>query len=65
MSLDKAVVIVHWPSGPTYACRAHAIRLLDLGAAMGLHVGLKPYEGERECDNCKNEQEKTDAGKAT
>ena len=52
----KATKLVHWPSGPTYACDHHAEALQKIGSAMRIHIAVEEYVGDsKECTNCLNE----------
>jgi len=52
----KATKLVHWPTGPTYACDYHAQALQRIAALMGLHIAVKDHlDAERQCTNCFNE----------
>ncbi len=51
-----ATKLVHWPSGPTYACDHHAKALQKIGSAMRIHIAVEEYTRDnRECTNCYNE----------
>jgi hypothetical protein len=53
---EKATKLVHWPTGPTYACSHHAESLKKIASAMGIHIAIDKYiEGEMLCANCLNE----------
>ena len=49
--------IVHWPTGPVYACEKHAGGLVMLAQHLGHYIVVSKLEEEQECDNCKNEAE--------
>lgn len=51
-----ATHIVHWPSGPVYACKTHAEKLVSFGRFMGTHVMATPADPGHECKNCVNEK---------
>ena len=52
----KATKLVHWPSGPTYACDYHAQALQKIGSSMRIHIATDEYDGDiRQCTNCFNE----------
>ena len=51
-----ATKLVHWPSGPTYACDNHAKALQRIGSAMKIHIAVEEHaSGNRICTNCYNE----------
>ena len=51
-----ATKLVHWPSGPTYACDHHAKALQRIGSAMKIHIAVEEHaSGNRKCTNCYNE----------
>lgn len=51
-----ATKVVHWPTGPTYACDHHAQALQKIAAAMGIHLSMDDcLESLRQCTNCLNE----------
>jgi hypothetical protein len=52
----KATKLVHWPSGPTYACDHHAEALQKIGSAMRIHIVVEDYIlDDKQCANCSNE----------
>ena len=52
----RATKLVHWPSGPTYACDYHAEALLKIASAMKLHIAVENYIlDDKICTNCLNE----------
>ena len=52
----KATKLVHWPSGPTYACDYHAKALQKIGSSMRLHIAVEDYIlDDKQCTNCLNE----------
>jgi hypothetical protein len=52
----QAAKLVHWPSGPTYACDHHAEALQKIGAAMRIHIAVENYLlDDKQCANCINE----------
>jgi hypothetical protein len=52
----KATKLVHWPTGPTYACDHHAKALQKIGSAMKLHIAVENYIlDDKPCTNCLNE----------
>jgi len=50
-----ATKIVHWPTGPVFACEEHARQLIRLSRFLGTHVVVGEATGGAECSNCKNE----------
>jgi hypothetical protein len=51
-----ATKLVHWPTGPTYACDYHAKALQKIASSMRVHVTIEDYVGDyRQCTNCFNE----------
>lgn len=56
--IEKAAVVVHWPSGPVLVCLNHAKQLQALGSHMGVHVHVEPYSGDEPCTNCVNATKK-------
>jgi hypothetical protein len=53
---EKATKLVHWPTGPTYACAHHAESLKKIASSMGIHIAIDNYiESEMLCANCLNE----------
>ena len=52
----QAVKLVHWPTGPTYACDHHAQALQKIASSMKLHISIEDYPGDdKQCTNCVNE----------
>jgi len=52
----QAVKLVHWPSGPTYACDHHAQALQKIASSMKFHISVEDYAGDdKQCANCCNE----------
>jgi hypothetical protein len=52
----RATKLVHWPSGPTYACDYHAEALQKIASAMKLHIAVENYIlDDKICTNCLNE----------
>lgn len=48
--------IVHWASGPVYACKEHAEQIKMLGNFMGGHTHVElNLDLSKECGNCVNE----------
>lgn len=58
--IEKSAVRVHWATGPVLACIRHANALVNIGAALGTHVHVEPYDGDEPCINCVNEAKKHD-----
>lgn len=56
--IEKAAVVVHWPSGPVLACLDHAKQMKTLGSYLGAHVHVEPYSGDEACTNCVNAAKK-------
>lgn len=54
-----ATCIVHWASGPVACCDKHARSLISLGNMLGSHVVATKLEDDRECGNCRSEEEVT------
>jgi hypothetical protein len=53
----RATKLVHWPTGPTYACGYHAEALQKLASAMKLHIAVENYIlDDKPCTNCLNER---------
>ncbi len=51
-----ATKLVHWPSGPTYACDHHAEALQKIGSAIRIHIAVEDYIlDDKQCANCSNE----------
>ncbi len=53
-----ATCVVHWPSGPVYACDEHAKQIIGLSKFMGGHTvatRLRKKDIGQECSNCINE----------
>jgi hypothetical protein len=50
-----ATCIVHWPSGPVYACDYHARALIAMGEFLGGHTVATKLDKPAECPNCVNE----------
>ncbi len=51
-----AVKLVHWPTGPTYACDYHAEALQKIASAMRIHISIEDYpDDDKQCTNCVNE----------
>ena len=50
-----ATHIVHWPTGPTPCCQAHADKLVALGNFLGSHIAVTPASSGQFCQNCINE----------
>lgn len=57
-----ATHIVHWPTGPVYACAEHAKQLVGLGGFCGAHVICTLAEPGHECTNCVNESSPAKGG---
>ena len=52
----QATKLVHWPTGPTYACDYHAQALQKIASSMRLHIKIEDYPGDdKQCANCFNE----------
>ena len=52
----KATKLVHWPTGPTYACDHHAEALQRIASSMRIHVAVDDYIlDDMQCTNCLNE----------
>ncbi len=56
--IQKAVLTVHWATGPVLCCIEHAKALIALGRFMGQHTPAMPYAGDEQCINCANEAKK-------
>lgn len=57
-----ATHIVHWPSGPVYACEKHAQGIINIGKILGFHIVASAANPGHECMNCINEQKINNAG---
>jgi len=56
VSQFQATKLVHWPTGPTYACDYHAEALQKIASSMRFHVKIEDYPGDdKQCTNCSNE----------
>ncbi len=52
----QAAKLVHWPTGPTYACDYQAQALQKIASSMRLHISVEDYPGvDKQCSNCINE----------
>lgn len=51
----KATCIVHWSTGPVYACDYHARVLMVISNMLGGHIVRTKLDKEAECPNCVNE----------
>ena len=61
--LFQATKLVHWPTGPTYACDYHAKALQKIASSMKLHIAVEDYIlDDRQCSNCLNEDSITKGG---
>ena len=56
--MTEALLTVHTPSGPTYACEHHALQIAGLMRFMGCHTHTTAAPDGAECANCKNEAAK-------
>ena len=56
--IQKAVLTVHWGTGPVLCCIQHAEKLIALGQFMGQHTPATPYAGDEPCINCVNAAKK-------
>lgn len=51
-AIKKATHIVHWPTGPVYACKEHANALVFLSNYLGSHTVASICHEDKECTNC-------------
>ena len=52
----RATKLVHWPTGPTYACDYHAKALQKIASSMKLRVAVEDYIlDDKQYTNCLNE----------
>lgn len=56
-----ATQLVHWPTGPTPCCDAHASKLMVLGGFLGSHIVSSAAPPGAVCVNCVNEAKTTES----